>query len=49
MAPDSFKGSLTSNEIKLYGKYGFEKIGTHKNFFNIDGNYYDEILMDLYI
>lgn len=37
------------NAIKLYEKHGFEKIGIHKNFFYIDGNYYDEILMDLYI
>ena len=37
------------NAISLYEKYGFEKIGIHKNFFYIDGNYYDEILMDLYI
>ncbi|WP_366914654.1 GNAT family N-acetyltransferase [Clostridium sp.] len=37
------------NAIKLYEKHGFEKIGTHKNFFYIDGKYHDEILMDLYI
>lgn len=41
--------SANYNAIKLYEKYGFEKIGIHKNLFNIDGNYYDEILMDLYI
>ena len=35
------------NAIKLYEKHGFLKIGVHKNFFNIDGIYYDEILMDL--
>ncbi|MNP83052.1 hypothetical protein D3C76_1818760 [compost metagenome] len=35
------------NAIKLYEKHGFVKIGVHKNFFNIDGIYYDEILMDL--
>ena len=35
--------------IKLYEKYGFKKIGTHKNYFNIEETYYDEILMDLYI
>jgi RimJ/RimL family protein N-acetyltransferase len=34
--------------IKLYEKLGFERIGIHKNFFCIDGNYYDEILMDLF-
>lgn len=33
----------------LYEKLGFEKVGVHKNFFNIDGNYDDEILMDLYL
>lgn len=35
------------NAIKLYEKYGFEKVGVHKNYFNIEGKYYDEILMDL--
>ncbi len=35
--------------IKLYEKLGFEKIGLYKNFFKIDGNYYDEILMNLYL
>lgn len=38
-----------SNAIKLYEKFGFEKIGLHKNYFNVDGTYYDEILMDLYL
>lgn len=33
----------------LYEKFGFKEIGIHKNFFNIDGNYDDEILMDLYL
>ncbi|WP_415334535.1 GNAT family N-acetyltransferase [Clostridium perfringens] len=37
------------NAIKLYEKYGFKKIETHKNYFNIEETYYDEILMDLYI
>lgn len=36
------------NAIKLYEKLGFEKIGVYKNFFKINGNYYDEILMNLY-
>ncbi|MDZ5253668.1 GNAT family protein [Clostridium sp. LIBA-8841] len=36
-----------NNAIKLYEKYGFKKIGVHENYFNIDGVYYDEILMDL--
>ena len=37
------------NAIKLYKSHGFVKVGVHKNFFNINGEYYDEILMDLYI
>lgn len=35
--------------IKLYEKFGFEKIGVRRGFFNIDGTYHDEILMDLYL
>jgi RimJ/RimL family protein N-acetyltransferase len=35
--------------IMMYKKFGFEKIGVHKNFFNIKGEYDDEILMDLSI
>ena len=34
---------------KLYEKMGFEQIGVHKNFFNVDGEYFDEILMDLHL
>lgn len=37
------------NAIKLYEKCGFIKVGVHKNFFNIDGNFFDEILMDLFL
>lgn len=37
------------NAIELYEKCGFTKVGVHKNFFNIDGNFYDEILMDLFL
>ncbi|NFO09794.1 GNAT family N-acetyltransferase [Clostridium botulinum] len=37
------------NAIKLYKRHGFVEVGIHKNFFNINGDYYDEILMDLYI
>lgn len=37
------------NAIKLYKSHGFVEIGVHKNCFNINGDYYDEILMDLYI
>ncbi len=40
---------VNHNAIKLYEKFGFVKVGVHKNYFNIDGNYYDEILMDLYL
>lgn len=40
---------VNENAIKLYEKMGFIKVGVHKNFFNIDGNFYDEILMDLYL
>ncbi|MBZ9621447.1 GNAT family N-acetyltransferase [Clostridium sp. FP2] len=37
------------NAIMMYQKCGFEKIGVHKNYFNINGNFDDEILMDLLI
>lgn len=37
------------NGIKLYEKLGFVKVGVHKNFFNINGVFDDEILMDLYL
>ena len=37
------------NAINLYKKMGFYEVGIHKNFFKIEGNYYDEILMDLYL
>jgi RimJ/RimL family protein N-acetyltransferase len=35
--------------ISLYKKFGFKKAGVHRDFFNINGNYYDEILMDLFL
>nr|WP_312577027.1 GNAT family N-acetyltransferase [Sedimentibacter sp.] len=35
------------NAIKLYEKFGFKKIGIHKNCINVDGVFHDEILMDL--
>lgn len=35
--------------IELYEKCGFTKVGMHKNFFNVDGKFYDEILMDLFL
>lgn len=37
------------NAMCMYEKFGFEKIGIHKNYFNINGDFDDEILMDLYI
>lgn len=37
------------NAITMYEKFGFEKVGVHKDYFNVSGNYDDEILMDLYI
>ncbi len=37
------------NAIKLYEKFGFRKIGVHKDYFFINNQYYDEILMDLYL
>ncbi|WP_294186420.1 GNAT family N-acetyltransferase [uncultured Clostridium sp.] len=36
-----------SKAIKLYEKFGFEKVGCHKNYFNVNGVFDDEILMDL--
>ncbi len=44
-------GVKAENEkaIRLYEKFGFKKIGTHKKFFHMNGKFYDEILMDLYI
>jgi len=33
----------------MYEKFGFTKIGVHKNNFNVNGNFDDEILMDLYL
>jgi RimJ/RimL family protein N-acetyltransferase len=35
--------------IAMYEKFGFKKVGVHKDYFNVDGNFDDEILMDLYI
>lgn len=35
--------------MRLYEKFGFEKIGTYKNYFKIDGKYFDEIIMNLYL
>ncbi len=38
-----------THAIKLYKKFGFEESGYHKNFFKINGEYFDEILMDLHL
>lgn len=38
-----------TNAIKLYEKFGFQKVGVHKNFFNVNGEFDDEILMDLFL
>ncbi len=38
-----------SKAIRLYEKYGFVKVGVHKNYSYVNGSYDDEILMDLYI
>lgn len=35
------------NAIRLYEKFGFEKVGIHKDYFYINGNYDDEWIMDL--
>lgn len=35
--------------INLYKKFGFEETGRYRNYFKIDGKYYDEILMSLYL
>jgi len=37
------------NAITLYEKYNFKRVGVHKDYFNINGIYDDEILMELYI
>ncbi len=37
------------NAIMLYEKYGFERVGVHKDFFFVDGKYYDELIMMLYL
>ena len=35
--------------VKMYEKFGFKKIGVHKNYFNVNGDFDDEILMDLFL
>lgn len=39
--------SDNSRAISLYRKFGFERIGTYKRYFKIDGKYYDADLMQL--
>lgn len=38
-----------ANAIRLYEKFGFVKVGVHKDYFNINGIYDDLIRMDLYL
>ena len=38
-----------TNAIALYKKFGFQEIGRYPKFFKINGEYYDEILMNLYL
>lgn len=44
-------GVRASNEnaIRLYEKFGFVKVGVHKDYFYINGIYDDEWIMDLYL
>lgn len=37
------------NAVHLYEKLGFKKVGVHKDYFLIRGEYFDELLMDLQI
>lgn len=39
--------SDNSRAVTLYEKFGFERIGTYKKFFKINGEYYDAYLMQL--
>lgn len=41
--------SENTRAIRLYEKYGFEKIGHYKGFFKVDGKYLDFDLMNLYL
>ena len=41
--------SDNESAIGLYKKFGFEKIGTYKNFFKIGGKYFDADFMNLYL
>lgn len=35
--------------IRLYEKFGFQKVGRLKNYFRVGGSYYDDVIMDLYL
>ena len=37
------------NAIRLYEKFGFVKVGVHKDYFYINENYDDEWIMDFYL
>jgi RimJ/RimL family protein N-acetyltransferase len=41
--------ACNSGAIKLYEKLGFVECGVRKDFFNLNGKYDDEILMDLHL
>ena len=41
--------STNKRAINLYEKVGFEKVGVRKKQFYMDSNYYDEVLMELWI
>lgn len=35
--------------IRLYRKFGFERFGTYRNFFRVNGEYFDADYMNLYL
>ena len=35
--------------LNLYQKLGFQQVGVHKNFFCIEGEFDDKIIMELYV
>lgn len=37
------------NAIRLYKKFEFQAVGRLKNYFRVGGNYYDDVIMDLYL
>jgi len=41
--------SDNTRAIALYERLGFQKIGSYPGFFKIDGKFYDEVLMNLYL